>query len=415
MKIAYVAADSGIPIFGEKGGSIHIRELVNALNELGHEITVLAAKIGNATGANHLNAEVSKVRLSTGDDSISDPGDADDHRRAKEKRYARVGDAIYRELVERYQQSPFDAIYERYSLWSAAGVRAAHKLKIPCIVEVNSPLVLEQQRYRKLVSEDLAKSIEQEVFSSADVIFAVSDQVQRYVTSRINRPNDVNVLFNGVDTKRFNPWIEAAQVVSIVSGEFVVGFVGSLKPWHGIEVLLDAFRFFQQRIPNAHLLMVGDGPMRGWVEGYVHASGLESRVTVTGWTNHDALPGLIQRMDVTVAPYPALDEFYFSPLKVFEYLAMGKTVVASDIGQLNEIMEHGKNGILVESGEAVQLAEQLEFLYLDPIIRKRFGRAAARRAKAFAWIENAKIVVDFLESLQISRTNQNSRKHYGNI
>lgn len=399
MKIAYVNADSGIPIFGTKGASIHIRELVNALYGIDHQVNIFATKRGAAPDPTGLNAEVLKIRNLPTDQEQLDRDQLEDPRLIKEKRYIDLGNAIQTQLCEAYNKSAFDCIYERYSLWSAAGVRAARQLGIPCILEVNSPLLLEQQRYRKLVSEAVAASIEQEVFNGAEAIITVSKEVKQYIIDKVNRSNDVTVLFNGVDTERFNPSVQPGQVNRISNDDYIVGFVGSLKPWHGIDILLDAFRQLQRIIPRSHLLIVGDGPMRGWLDGYLHASQLRDKVTITGWVDYETLPSLIQRMDVTAAPYPMLEEFYFSPLKVFEYLAVGKPVVASNIGQLAEVIDHGDNGYLTEPGNVQQLAETLEYLYRNPDQSHRVGSAAASHARSFAWRENAKTVVGIFQTL----------------
>ncbi len=83
------------------------------------------------------------------------------------------------------------------------------------------------------------------------------------------------------------------------------------------------------------MLIVGDGPMRGWIEGFLTGTRLAERAVLTGWVPHDVLPGLVARMDIATAPYPQLNDFYFSPLKLFEYMSAGRAIVASRIGQID--------------------------------------------------------------------------------
>ena len=398
MKIAYITADSGTPVFGTKGASIHIRELVNAFSELGHSVSILTTKRGNGTGK--LYAEVIKIKNKSSCAELETKSDGEHaHRLAKERRYLEVGKAMESQLLRLHTLRPFDLIYERYSLWSAAGVRAAKRLSIPCVVELNAPLVLEQQQYRTLVLANEAHAIESEVFTHATSILAVSKEVKNYALSKGADPVRTVVIPNGVDTKCFNPSVEPLPVGDMEGG-FIVGFVGSLKVWHGIEPLLDAFIVLQKRVPSSKLLVVGDGPLRNWIEGYVRGARVESQVMFTGWVDYDHLPGLLQWMDVTVAPYPALDNFYFSPLKLYEYLAVGKAIVASDIGQIREAIDNGVTGLLVRPGDPVDLAEKLEQLYRDPELRQRLGQAAAQRAKAYTWKSNAERVIAIVESLK---------------
>jgi glycosyltransferase involved in cell wall biosynthesis len=390
MRIAYVTADHGAPVFGNKGASVHIRELVNAFEAIGHRVTVFAARRGDATGT--LRAEVVEVP-----GQVSPPPQW--LRQTKERLYlghaARIRDC----LVGLHVMEPFDMIYERYSLWSAAGIRAARELGIPCFVEVNAPLVIEQQTYRELDLASEAESVEAEVFHGADTLLAVSEQVRDYALAKGADPARTFVLPNGVDLARFNPGVNAMPVDGVAADAFVIGFVGSLKDWHGIETLLESFRTLRQGAPDCHLLIVGNGPMRGWIDGYVRGSRLDGAVTVTGWLSHDSLPGLIQRMDVAVAPYPMLEGFYFSPLKLYEYLAVGKPVAASAIGQVREVIADGVTGLLACPGDPDDLAAKIDRLHRDSDLRRTLGQAAARRARAYTWNGNAQRVTDLAGSL----------------
>lgn len=130
---------------------------------------------------------------------------------------------------------------------------------------------------------------------------------------------------------------------------------------------------------EAKLLIVGDGPERENLEAELAAHGLDSHTQFTGAVNPDAVPKLLARMDVAVAPYPAQSDFYFSPLKVYEYMAAGLPVVASRIGQLADLIDTGVNGILCPPGDAIALAEALETLWRSPTLRQRLGEAARQK------------------------------------
>jgi glycosyltransferase involved in cell wall biosynthesis len=264
---------------------------------------------------------------------------------------------------------------------------------------MNAPLLEEQRRYRELVLADDAEAIEAEVLHGADHLVAVSDGVREYAIAKGSDPARAYVLPNGVDTARFHPDVVPARTAAEGPREFTIGFTGSLKPWHGMDLLMKAFRKLLTTDGRYRLLVVGDGPLRPWIDGFASGAGIEDRVELTGWIPNDALPGVLQRMDVTVAPYPRLDGFYFSPLKLFEYMAMGKPVVASAIGQVCDIVEHGRTGLLAEPGDIAQLAAHVERIRCDSDLRSRLGAAAAERARAFTWSNNARRVVELARSM----------------
>jgi glycosyltransferase involved in cell wall biosynthesis len=158
-----------------------------------------------------------------------------------------------------------------------------------------------------------------------------------------------------------------------------VGFVGSLKPWHGLPTLVEAFALLQGRHPDARLRVVGEGPEGPRLLEDLSRRGLSGAAELTGAVPPGDVPGLLAGMDAAVAPYPRLKRFYFSPLKVYEYMASGLPVVASRVGQLDGLIDDRVNGLLCPPGDATALAAELEELRGDAGLRRRLG-AAARAA-----------------------------------
>lgn len=389
MRIAYVSADRGIPVFGEKGASIHIQEMIRAFAKLGHEVRVIAARRG----------EGCDPALHVEDVPISVVGN---DRAEKERAAMAQADAIEARLVSLWRDWPFDMIYERYSLWSAAGCRAARRLSVPVVTEINAPLLLEQAAYRTLVCEQEARAIEAEVLAGSHALAAVSRQVGRYLTKAGAEPSRVHVIGNAVDTGRFHPGVPPTALPGVAPDAFVVGFTGSLKMWHGVDTLLQAFRELRDRDPRAHLLICGDGPKRGWIDGFVAGAGLDDAVTMAGWVDHVALPGLIARMDVATAPYPAAEDHYFSPLKLYEYLALGRPVLASDIGQTAELLRGSEAALLVPPGDAGALARGLLGLCRDRALLERMSAEAAREGARHDWTGNAARVVEIARNQRVA-------------
>ncbi len=399
MHIAYVTGDRHIPVFGNKGASVHVQEMVRAFSDLSHHVSLVAAR----RGAPPLPVAANIIEVAEAVSILDEKTvlDGDEKARAKERSAMRISNAIRDKLVTLHSDRPFDFIYERYSLFSTAGLLAAREIGVPYILEVNSPLVLEQKKFRRLFHVIEAADTERKVFAGADVLLAVSREVERYAISKGARANRTHVMPNAVDTSRFHPTV-APHVIERARGKFTVGFVGSLKPWHGVDVLLDAFRQLAGASEQYHLLIVGDGPLRGWIEGYLRGAGLGAFATLTGWQSNDDLPGRIRSMDVAVAPYPKLENFYFSPLKLYEYMSVGTPVVASGIGQIAEVLRDGETGLLVHPGDSSQLAQRIEHLFMDERLRRSIGAAAARAVSNRTWRRNAERVIAMATPLLVA-------------
>jgi glycosyltransferase involved in cell wall biosynthesis len=177
-----------------------------------------------------------------------------------------------------------------------------------------------------------------------------------------------------VDPARFPPGVPPTHRAPAAS--FTVGFVGTLKQWHGLEVLVDAFTGLHLSVPSARLLIVGDGPERENLVDRLTRAGIRHAAHLTGAVAPEEVPGLLASMDVAVAPYPEETTFYFSPLKVYEYMVAGLPVVASRIGQLARLIEHERTGLLCEPGDAAALSAALQRLCEDRVLGERLGRHA---------------------------------------
>jgi glycosyltransferase involved in cell wall biosynthesis len=190
---------------------------------------------------------------------------------------------------------------------------------------------------------------------------------------------------NGVDVARFasaGPGTRQREEWAAGSEDFLIGFVGSLKPWHGIELLIEAFRNLRLSGQHARLVVIGDGPLRALVEQAADVDGDNARIILTGALAHDEMPQALQALDVLVAPYPEMEHFYFSPLKVYEYMAAGKPIVASRIGQIADLLEHERTALLAPPGDVTALATALDRLRSDRELGARLGQAAQSEALA---------------------------------
>jgi glycosyltransferase involved in cell wall biosynthesis len=359
MRVAYVCADRGVPVFGTKGCSVHVQEVVRALLRLGAEVHLFAARPGGPAPA-----DLAGARLHP----LPDPPKGDP---AARERAALAANDDLRAALERAGR--FDLVWERYALWSYAGMEYARDRGTPGVLEVNAPLVEEQAAHRTLVDRGGAEAVAARVFAAADVLAAVSAEVAEYLGRFPGVRGRVHVVPNGVDPARFPAGLRPSRRGP--AGSFTVGFVGTLKPWHGLGTLAAALGLLLQRAPGSRLLVVGDGPAREGLEADLAGRGARAAAEFAGATAPADVPGLLASMDAGVAPYAGAG-FYFSPLKVFEYMAAGLPVVASRVGQLARLIRDGENGLLVPPGDAAALADALARLHDDPGLRARLGRRA---------------------------------------
>src|SRR5262249_19526710 len=253
-------------------------------------------------------------------------------------------------------------------------IERARSAGLPGLLEVNAPLIDEQAHHRGLVDRAGAARVAQRVFAAASALLAVSAEVAAYLERYPATHGRVHVVPNGVDPARFPGDLAAARPGR--AGMFTVGFVGSLKPWHGLPMLVEAFAELHRREPNTHLLIVGDGPERASLEAALAARGLRDAAHFAGAVAPTSVPELLACVDAAVAPYPHRSQFYFSPLKVYEYMAAGRAVVTSQIGQLDALIRDGVNGLLCPPGDPVALADALDRLRRQPELRERLGHAA---------------------------------------
>lgn len=415
MKILYLCSDLGIPILGRKGASVHVREMVRAFVQAGHTPIVASPLLMKSPWEQpaEIDAAVLHIPLAETSDatalclkSFNDMIGVENTLPGEIRRMT-YNDEVFRRLKRRFEGDPPDCIYERASLYGTAGVQLAQALEVPLLLEVNSPLTIEQSTYRRTAFGEVAAAAERWTLRRADAVLAVSEPLRQQLLEHGLDPSRVYVLPNGVNAALFRPEPKVPGVRArwkLGDGP-VLGFVGGLRPWHGVDILPTVLHRLVGRYPNLRLIFVGDGPLRDKLESDLRARDVLHHAVFTGGVAHTEVPPILRHFDVALAPYPHLDHpFYFSPLKLFEYMGCGIPVVASAIGQIAQVVRHQETGLLYPPGDVETLTAHCDRLLSNPGERERFGKAAAEEVHSrYTWNHNAVRIAGLADTLRQER------------
>ncbi|MEM7312451.1 MAG: glycosyltransferase family 4 protein [Planctomycetota bacterium] len=377
MRVAYVSSDPGVSVLGTKGCSIHVQSVIREFLRRGFEVDLYARRLGDVQSIDLKGIRVFKLER---------PEKTMDG--ATREQALKLLDRQTRILLEK--NGPYDLVYERHSLWSSSAMQYAADHDVRSVLEVNAPLIAEQQQHRGLHDEITARQMTATAFKLAGGTVCVSRAVADYVWQSQPNANNVRVIPNGVNVARFDSALERIQQrwKCRAMGEQIplqLGFVGTLRPWHGMKELGEAFRRLLAVMPQAHLLVVGDGPAKAELVSAV-GEDLAQAITITGKVAHRDVPRLMSTMDIALAPYPDTDNFYFSPLKVLEYMAAGLPIVASRCGDLPTIIEERSTGLLVKPGCPDSICAAVTQLAAQPDFARNLGRRSAIAAKrSYTW------------------------------
>ncbi|HET6203785.1 MAG TPA: glycosyltransferase family 4 protein [Planctomycetota bacterium] len=354
------------------GSAVHIRSLVEAFRARGHEVLEVSPPIRGGGGT-----------------VLERPGGL--RRAAREAaEYAYIPYGAWRLLRAARAFRP-DFLYQRYAFADASGILAAGVTSRPLVLEVNSPLARELHRTRGLLLPGLGARVERTILRRASRLAVVSgvlrDEVEGWGVER----SRILLTPNGVDLARFRPDLDGAGIRKRLGlpAEGVLGFVGYLRPWHRLDLVLEAMA--TPGLRGARLLVVGEGPARGALEERARAAGLAERVLFTGEVAHAEVPLHVAAFDVALLP--AINP-YASPLKIFEYLACAKAVVAPRQRNVEEIVRDEREALLFPPEDPLALARAIARLLDDPGARAALGRAGRERLLAgrFTWEGNVERV-----------------------
>jgi glycosyltransferase involved in cell wall biosynthesis len=303
----------------------------------------------------------------------------------------------YRQLKKQVEAQPFDMIYERYAFLHFAGAWIAKKNKIPFFLEINFTCDTPLYRKRSLFIRPIQKKIEEMIFKKADGLIVVSKGLKAQLIKRGISPDKIAVTPNAVDDTflvETNSGEAIRRQLQLTQRQ-VVGFVGGFYPWHGLDLLIAVLPDIAREIPNVSLLLIGDGPLQKILKEEVHRIGMDKSVIFTGQVPHKALPQYIAAFDLGIMPD---SNDYGSPMKIYEYMALGKPVVAPRLPPLEEGIMDGEVGLLFPKRNREAFTMAILMLLNDKERRQKMGEAAHRHVqKNHTWKKNAEVTLDLLQ------------------
>lgn len=404
MNIAHLFQESGIRFCEPHAAQLHIYHTIRGLQRTGHQVALLALqgrqvlftqdlqvfKSDNLQASHYGHMGVSGTSLFKNVESGV--------RRLQSKLHL-----PYLALFDSYRMAEagfinlkgFDLIHERFNLLAIGGAWASKRLGIPFVLEINADL-LEQRKLKGIPERGLRRLFAiwatRVCFNAAAKIICISADLKDHLRSTWNiDESKLTVLPCAADVDAFLPNHNSELIRRDLglTTELVVMWVGGFYPWHDLDLLLESFAQVLQKNSNARLVLVGDGPTRGSIAQKVQKNGLQQSVIMTGAIAHADIPEILSIADITVVPstlVPASRGGTGTPLKLFEYMAAGKPIIATASNQAAEVIRHGHNGLLVEAGDVHRFAEAILTLLYDPVERMRLGQNARQQAiERYSW------------------------------
>jgi glycosyltransferase involved in cell wall biosynthesis len=298
-------------------------------------------------------------------------------------------------------------IYHRYGLNSYAAAFLSKTMGIPMILEYNgSEIWMSENWGNRLRFRGIAEKIEEANFSAARLIIGNAQPLKNELISRGVPAEKIIIIPNGVDPDRFSPAISGKYIREyhgLADDQIIVGFLGTFGPWHGAEVLARSIKIIAESNPCIHFLYVGTGKTMAQVKKIIENDGTTGHVTFAGVVRQMEAPAYLGACDILVSPQipnPDGTPFFGSPTKLFEYMAMGKPIVASDLDQLGEILVDGKTAVLTKPGDHIDLAKKILMLSGKEDLMYQLGENARQLViEKYTWEKHVEKILDHLSSL----------------
>lgn len=381
---------------GDGAEGIHIRAIADGLSEQGHQVKIVSV-VGEKT-----QFRSSQYAKEIKWDKIKSyiPGPLYE---LAEIMYNVKGIRMLSRKINTFKP---DFIYDRYAHHSFAGVWCSKRFNIPLILEVNSPYSIQKTKWEKTYFPGVSKMGERRILHAAPHILVVSTPLKEIVMNYGVADEHITVLPNGTDPDKFTPNIDSGELRRQLGleGKLVLGFVGILRSWHNIYKLIHSLEEIDLKRLNAVMLFLGDGPSFKEFFTYNRDRGHEDTIKFLGRIPHSEIHRYISIFDIAISPHAT---FYSSPMKILEYMAMEKAILAPDMKNIRDLVEDGETATLFEPDNAASLKEKLLLLLGSAALRKKLGKKARQRVLGqYTWSNNARKTVEIAQVLIAQKRKQ---------
>ncbi|THB65574.1 MAG: glycosyltransferase family 1 protein [Gammaproteobacteria bacterium] len=373
-------------IASRDGQSVHMDELINALRQIGHEVVIVGPNRTENTEFGSEAGFIDKLKKIL-PQSIYELLEFGYNLKAMLRLYKAIK-----------KEKP-DIIYERYNLYFLAGVWLKKRFNLKLLLEVNSPLFEERLKNDGIGIKSLAYWTEKKVWKKADVILPVTDVLADY-GRKIGIPEDkIKVIPNGINYERFSAIedTESAKEPFKLENQLVLGFIGFIRSWHKLDQIIAELPNLN-KTQKVHLLIVGDGPAKEELLECAKKHNIESQVTITGIVDRDSVAKYVAAFDIALQPGVTS---YASPLKLFEYMAMQRAIIAPDTPNIREVLTDKVDSVLFDPNQEKAFINTIVNLCENSELRNKIGGNAAKtiKEKPFTWLHNAETVVELSQNL----------------
>jgi glycosyltransferase involved in cell wall biosynthesis len=406
LNIAHTYQEGGIKFYEPQAAQIHIYHTMRGLQRAGHKVSLLALQGRQVLCTQDLQVFQNEDLTARHYGQIGWSGTpVFRHFESGIRRLQSIFHFPYLALFDSYRMAEagyinlkgYDLIHERFNLLALGGVLASRKLGIPFVLEVNADL-LEQRKFKGIPERGLRRLFAiwatRMCFNNAAQIICISQRLKEHLKTKWNiAGSKLTVLPIAADVEAFKPNNNPETIRKSLglNNEPVVMWVGGFYPWHDLSLLLESFALVLQHSPDARLVLVGDGQTRSSVVDTIAEARLSHAVIMTGAIAYPQVPDMLAIADVAVVPSAPITASHGgtgTPLKLFEYMAAGKAIVATAQTQTTEVIQDGHNGLLVESGDVYRFAEAILALLNNPVERSRLGKNARQQAvELYSWEE----------------------------
>ncbi len=369
MKILYFSPHPHINLAAPSGPGTHIREVIAGFESEGHTV----------------------VRFIEGGETLGETGQAIAFKKRAWKKLIpsilwetlrdlqmmRLDKSVEARLSALVEREKPDLIYERSCYGMGAGMRTASRFGIRYVVEMNAPYPEEKADMQgKSLLQFRGNQHEKAQVMSAFKTVVVSSAMKKYLVEKTSvKSENILVVANAVNPSHIQPdqahQREISAFYELNSDHVVFGFVGSIFPYHGVDLMIESFAALQEEYSNARMLIVGAGEVLPNLQSRVLTLGLEKKIHFTGNVAHQKVYDYLSLMDITIM---ARSNWYGSPVKIFEYGAMRKAIIAPNVVPVQDVMLHREHGLLIEASTEA-LTQSMRFMLEQTEERTRMAQS----------------------------------------